>query len=135
MGKIMDLYRQQVEEAAQLEKLLGQIGTVIVMQNKNGAGGEALGMILTSDYGFKYYGRGVHAKPGYLGKVIVVLDRHKDGTPCIKSIDVYKETTVISEESHFKSTDRKRPNILCMTATELEEWQTKFDTWMETELE
>lgn len=69
-----------------------------------------------------------------MGKVVVVLDRHADGTGYLKSIDVYLETTVIAGESHFKATDRKRPNILCMSKKELEVWQEKFDESMELDL-
>ena len=131
MGKLQELYSNQLELAKQLEELFKDVGTVMVLQGRAGAGGELLGDVLVTEFGFRYLGRGVFAKDGLLSKVIVVVDANADGKSYVRNVDVFQETTVITREEHFSSRSRKRPNVLCMDKDELEKWQEEYDKELE----
>ena len=131
MGKLLAVYESQTEVVAQLDIVLRNVGTVVVMQNNAGAGGEDFGEILLDEYGFRYCGRGIYTRNGFLSKLIITLDRNADGSRFIRSIDVYQETTVIAREEHYSTNSRKRPNILCLGKDEIKVWQDDFDKRME----
>lgn len=131
MSKIREMYSTQLELAAQIDEVLGSIGTVMILQGSTGVSGSELGDCICEEYDFKYYGRGVYAKEGVLGKMIIVLDKHADGSVYIRSVDVYYETCVISAEEHFSSKKRQRPNLLCLKENELKSWQDEFDKELE----
>lgn len=131
MGKLLTMYESQTEVVAQLDIALQNVGTVVVMQNNAGAGGEDFGEILRNEYDFHYCGRGIYTRNGFLGKLIITLDRNADGSRFLRSIDAYQETTVIAREEHYSTKSRKRPNILCMDKDEIKAWQNDFDKRME----
>lgn len=127
MQKIRDLFPNQLELGAQIEEVLEDVGTVIILQGCTGVGGATLGTLLKDNYGFKYSGRGIYSKDGVLGKMIIVLDRHADGTRFIHSVDVYYETTVINAAKHFHFADHTRPELLHMDEAEMKDWRNKFE--------